>query len=109
MKIALAAWFPRDGRRRHAAARRVDGGHADIAIVDRGARRREIPDVHARAALDANGDLDRRIPDEDVASNLGVGRGSGDHDAVRVADGRVLVNAVAVAVEDADAEVVVGS
>jgi hypothetical protein len=104
------ARLPRDRRRiRHTTAGRVDAGHADVAIVDGRARRRLIPDVDARRALDADRGLDARIADGDVASDSRVGCRSGNQNPVRVADGRVLFNGVVVAVENADAEVVVGS
>ena len=53
--------------------------------------------------------LDGRIAYGDITPDSGVGRRGKDHDAVRIAVRRVLLDEVVVPIEDADAEVIVGS
>jgi len=68
-------------------------------------RRRLVPDIDAPSSRDAVRLLDRRIPDRNVLPYLIVRRGREDNDAVGVADRRVGFDDVAVARNDADAEI----
>ena len=95
--------------RRQARTRGIDGGDADVVVEKRRTTRRLIPDVDANAAGNAGRKLNRWIPYNDVAADPRVGRRRKNHNPVRVAVGRVLLDDVAVAVEDADAEIIVWS
>jgi hypothetical protein len=68
-------------------------------------RRRLIPDIDAGSGRDTVRLLNRRIPDGDVLPHLIVRGDREDDDAVRVADGRIGFDDVAVARNDADAEI----
>ena len=95
--------------RRQARTRGIDGGDADVVVEKRRTTRRLIPDVDANAAGNAGRKLNRWIPHRDIAADPGVGRRRKNHNPVRVAVGGVLLDDVAVAVEDADAEIIVWS
>jgi len=66
-----------------------------------------IPDVDADAAGHAGRLLDRWISYGDIAADPGVGRRRKNYDPIRIAVGSVFLDDVAIAVEDADAEVIV--
>jgi hypothetical protein len=66
-----------------------------------------IPDIDADAAGHAGRLLDRWISYGDIAADPGVGRCRKDYDPIRIAVGSVFLDEVVVAVEDADAEVIV--
>jgi hypothetical protein len=66
-----------------------------------------IPDIDADAAGHAGRLLDRWISYGDIAADPGVGRCRKDHNPIRIAVGSVFLDDVAIAVEDADAEVIV--
>jgi len=68
-----------------------------------------IPDIDADAAGHAGRLLNRWISYGDIAADPGVRRCRKDYDPIRIAVGSVFLDDVAIAVEDADAEVIVWS
>ena len=66
-----------------------------------------IPDIDADTAGHSGRLLDRWISYGDIAADPGVGRCRKDYDPIRIAVGSVFLDDVAIAVEDADAEVIV--
>src|SRR5262245_60149974 len=103
----LTTGLPWNLIRRQARTRGVDGSDAEVIVEKRRTTRRLIPDVDAHAAGNASRKLNRWIPYGDIAANPRVGRRRKNHDPIRVAVGGVLLDDVAVAVEDADAEIIV--
>ena len=106
----LASRFP--GRRlcRDTRALCVDGGHAHVSEKRIRAGGRLIPDVDAAAGRHAVGDLNRRVADDYVLTDLIPACAGEDHDPVRVADGSVgLDEVIGGGAQDADSEIRRGS
>ena len=105
----LATRLPGNLIRSQARTRRVDCGDAEVIVEECRTARRLIPDIDADAAGHAGRLLDRWISYGDIAADPGVGCCRKDHDPIRVAVGSVFLDDVAIAVEDADAEIIVWS